>query len=253
MSYQTEEQQVEQLKDWWKDNGTPLMVGAALGLSGFFGWKFYTEKQIAYQEAASTLYISVTEELEKDDNSLLIEHANAIKNNFSDTSYAVLSVFHLAKIAVDKADLDTASQELNWILDNHSSNELAAIARIRLARIFIAQQKVEQAIELLDFDSDSGYFEVANLIKGDALSVLGNKAEALEAYKAANNAGKTTVGHPTLKLLIDDLTASASQIHAGSEIESLDDSENSELNSDSETIENTNKITNEDNEEEAAK
>ena len=253
MSYQTEEQQVEQLKDWWKDNGTPLMVGAALGLSGFFGWKFYTEKQIAYQEAASSLYISMTEELEKDDKSQLIEQANAVKDSFSDTSYAILSVFHLAKIAVDKADLDTASQELNWILDNHAGNELAAIAKIRLARILIAQQKADQAIELLDFDTDSGYFEVSNLIKGDALLALGNKAEALEAYKAADNAGKTTVNHPTLKLQIDQLIASASQTPTTVELETADEDEAIETKSDIEINEDSSEITSQDNEEEAVK
>jgi len=251
VSNQTEEQQIEQLKDWWKENGTPLMVGAALGLSGFFGWKFYTEEQIAYQEAASTLYISVTEELEKDDKGPLIKNANAVKNNFPDSSYAILSVFHLAKIAVDKADLDSASEELNWVLENHGGSELASIAKIRLARILIAQKKAKQAIELLDFDSDSGYFEVANLIKGDALLALGNKAEALEAYNAANNAGKTTASHPTLKLLIDDLTASVSQLHSGAETKSIDDSDVSGSESDSETIENSNEINNEQNEEEA--
>ena len=248
MSNQTEEQQIEQLKDWWKDNGTPLIVGAALGLSGFFGWKFYTEKQIAYQEAASTLYISVAEELEKDDKTQLIENANAVKNNFSDSSYAILSAFHLAKIAIDKADLDAASSELNWVLDNHKGNELTAIAKIRLARILIAQQKAEQAIPLLEFDAESGYSEVANLIKGDALLTLGKKAEALEAYKSADNAGKSTINHPTLKLLIDDLTASASQTHKAIEIETIDSGEADELKKDAETIENTK----EESEEEAA-
>ena len=249
MSNQTEQQQIEQLKDWWKDNGTPLIVGAALGLSGFFGWKFYTEKQIAYQEAASDLYISVAEELEKDDKSQLVENANAVKNNFSDTSYAILSAFHLAKIAIDKADLNAASAELNWVLENHKNNELAPIAKIRLARILIAQQKAEQAISLLDFDADSGYSEVANLIKGDALLSLGKKAEALEAYKSADNAGKSTVNHPTLKLMIEDLTASASQIQKTPEVETTDKNDSGELKDDTKTIEDTK----EESEEEAAK
>ncbi len=209
MSYQTEEQQVEQLKEWWKDNGTPLIVGAVLGLSGFFGWKFYNEKQIAYQIAASDLYITVTEELEKDDKTQLIENANTVKVNFPDTSYAILAAFQLAKIAVEKNDLDSAASEFNWIITNHSNNELASTAKIRLARVLIAQQKTEEALPLLAFDADSGYFEVASLIKGDALIALEKTAEALEAYKAADNIGKATANHPTLKLNIEELTADA--------------------------------------------
>lgn len=210
MSYQTEEQQVEQLKEWWKDNGTPLIVGAALGLSGFFGWKFYSEKQVAYQVAASDLYLTVTEELEKDDKTQLIDNANAVKANFPDSTYSILSAFQLAKIAVAKKDLEAAASELNWVISNQPNNELTAVAKIRLARILIAQQKPEQALSQLSFDSDSGYFEVAALIKGNALMALGKKAEALEAYKAADNLNQSTANHPTLKLTIENLTAEAS-------------------------------------------
>lgn len=207
MSYQTEEQQVEQLKEWWKENGTPLIIGAVLGLSGFFGWKFWTEKEVAYQESASNLYATVTEQLEKEDNSKLIENAQAVKTRFADSSYAVLAAFHLAKVAVEANKLDDAVSELTWVIDNHGSNELAKVAKIRLARILVAQDKSEQALPLLSFDNDSGYFEMASLIKGDALLALGKEAEALEAYKAAENAGKTTASHPTLKLAIQELTS----------------------------------------------
>jgi predicted negative regulator of RcsB-dependent stress response len=76
-----------------------------------------------------------------------------------------------------------------------------------LARILIAQEKAEQALPLLQFDNESGYFEVASMVKGDALFALGKKPEALEAYQAADNLGQATSSHPTLKLLIEELAA----------------------------------------------
>jgi len=208
VAYQTEEQQVEQLKEWWKENGTPLMVGAVLGLSGFFGWKYWSEEQRAAQSAASDLYMTVSEEIGKPDTAKLIENANAVKSKYPDSSYAILSAFHLAKQAVDSDKIDDAIAELNWVINNHNGNELVAIAKIRLARIYVTQQKAEQALTLISFDSESGYAEIASLIKGDALIVLDRKTEALEAYKAANAAGKVTANHSTLKLMIDELTVS---------------------------------------------
>ena len=208
MSNLTEEQQIEQLKDWWKDNGTPIMVGAVLALSGFFGWKYVSEKEIAYQHSASTLFVTVTDALDKSDKTKVGENALAVKTQYPDTSYAVLSAFHLAKLAVEEKDLDKAVEELDWVLENHASSELAPIAKIRLARIYIAQQKAEQALELLSFPNDSGYFEIASLVKGHALKVLGRNAEALEAYRAAQSAGKVTAGHPTLNIIIDELASS---------------------------------------------
>jgi predicted negative regulator of RcsB-dependent stress response len=226
VSYQTEEQQVEQLKEWWKENGTPLIVGAVIGLSGFFGWKYWTEQQIAYQSNASNLYSLVTEELEKEDATAtdkkvkLAEGALAVKTQFPESSYAILSAFHLAKLAVDEKNLDKAVKELTWVIDTHSSNELVHIAKIRLARILVAQQKAEQALPFLSFESESGYFEIASLIKGDAMMALGKSAEALEAYKAADNAGKVTARHQTLKLKIANLTADNVNIDTSSDSKS---------------------------------
>ncbi|MBV1910752.1 MAG: tetratricopeptide repeat protein [Kangiellaceae bacterium] len=205
MSYQTEEQQIEQLKEWWKDNGTPLIVGAVLGLSGFFGYRYWTEGQIAIQESASEAYTQVSEQIENKDTAKLVEAAQAVKTQFPKTSYAILSALQLAKAAVDEKNLDKAMTELTWVVDNHSNNELVEIAKIRLARILIAQEKADQALPLLTFENESGYFEFASMIKGDALLSLGKKAEALEAYRAAESAGKTTASHPTMKLQIEAL------------------------------------------------
>ncbi len=212
MSYQTEEQQVEDLKEWWKENGTPLMVGAVLGLSGFFGWKYWDERQVAYQESASDLYVTVAEQLKLEDSAKLVEKSKAVKEQYPDSNYAVLSAFHIAKVAVEANDLDTAASELVWVIDNHSTSQLSDIAKVRLARILVAQEKADQALSHLDFDSESGYFEIASLIKGDALLAKGDKAGALEAYKAADNAGKATANHASLKLKIDALTASISGV-----------------------------------------
>ena len=54
--YTTEEQQVEVIKNWWKENGTSVIAGTVIGLVGLFGWRYYTEHQQTTQEAASQAY-----------------------------------------------------------------------------------------------------------------------------------------------------------------------------------------------------
>lgn len=233
MSNLTEEQQIEQLKDWWKDNGTALIVGAVLGLSGFFGYKYWTEKEIAYQESASDLYVQVSEQIEAKDSIKLAEAAKAVKTQYPDSSYAILSAMHLAKIAVDENKLDNAATELTWAIDNNGSSELVDIVKIRLARVLIAQQKADQALPFLAFETDSGYFEFASLVKGDALMALGKKAEALEAYRAADNAGKTTASHPTLKLKIDELATIEKPVNVLDTVEQNDSESDSSIEAES--------------------
>ncbi|MDQ7048144.1 MAG: tetratricopeptide repeat protein [Enterobacterales bacterium] len=205
MSYQTEEQQIEQLKDWWKENGTPLLIGAALGLAGFFGWEFWDEQQATYQSSASDQYNALNKQIEAKNIDQQTQLAKAIKKDFSDTAYAALSAFQLAKLAVNKEDFDTATAELKWIINKNIADDMSGIAKIRLARINISLKQAEQAIELLDFEADSGFYELANLVKGDAYMALGKSTEALEAYQTAVAKGQTSASHPSLKLAIEEL------------------------------------------------
>lgn len=206
MSYETEEQQVERLKEWWSENGTPLVVGAVLGLLGFGGWKYWTEQQVVYQAAASDAYVKVTEILSSEKKDGLKESAEAVKKDFPDSSYAILSAFQLAKLAIENNDLDAAKSELQWVVDTHPTNELTPVAKIRLARVLMAQDNAKQALPLVSLEETSGYYALASLVKGDALVALERKSEALDAYKAAF-ADKTIVArNPTLQVKIDQLS-----------------------------------------------
>ena len=206
MSYETEEQQLETLKEWWKENGTPLIIGAVLGLAGFAGWKYWNQQQIAYQEGASDLYIKVTEILKTEKKEGLAESAQAVKSQFPKSSYAILSAFQLAKLAADAKELDKAAAELSWVIDNHPSNELTAIAKIRLARVLIEQEKASEAVALVTLEETSGYYALASLVKGDALMALERKSEALDAYKAASTDMSIVARNPSLQIKIDQLS-----------------------------------------------
>ncbi len=206
MSYDTEEQQVERLKEWWSENGTPIVVGAVLSIAGFSGWKFWNEQQVAYQKSASDAYIKVTDILNTEEKAGLKESAQAVKSEYPDSSYAILATLHLAKLAVDANDLDNAAAELTWIIDNHSSSELVGIAQIRLARIFVSQDKAADALALVNVDEASGYYALANLIKGDALVMMNKPTEALSAYKIASADVNFVARNPSLQIKIDQLT-----------------------------------------------
>jgi predicted negative regulator of RcsB-dependent stress response len=210
VSYDTEEQQIQKLKEWWKDNGTPLIVGAVLGLSGFGGWKYWQAEQVAYQAGASDLFSQVSDILQAEEQNGLSDSLNAVKTQYPNSTYAIFSALHLAKLAVDEKELDKAAQELKWVVENHSGNDLVSIAKIRLARVLIEQGQAEQALTYINIDADSGYSALANLVKGDALLALNKKAEALEAYKLANLDKKIVSRHPTLQFKIDALDNSNS-------------------------------------------
>ena len=47
--YDSEEQQVEAIKDWWKENGKAVVLGVVVGLGGLFGWRYYQDSVVQAQ------------------------------------------------------------------------------------------------------------------------------------------------------------------------------------------------------------
>ncbi|MBE8157839.1 MAG: hypothetical protein HAW59_00340 [Betaproteobacteria bacterium] len=39
----TEEQQVEQIKQWIKENGLQIIIGISLGLGSIWGWNYFKD------------------------------------------------------------------------------------------------------------------------------------------------------------------------------------------------------------------
>ena len=56
MDYATDEERVEELKKWWKENGKSVIFGIVLGLSILFGWRWWGDYQLNQSLQASTLY-----------------------------------------------------------------------------------------------------------------------------------------------------------------------------------------------------
>ena len=61
--FATEEQQVEAIKRFWKDNGTAIIIGAVLGLGGLWGWRYYSDSQLEAKAQASVEYQQAVETL----------------------------------------------------------------------------------------------------------------------------------------------------------------------------------------------
>ncbi|MFW2373477.1 MAG: YfgM family protein [Gammaproteobacteria bacterium] len=203
MDYETEEQQVEALKRWWKENGKLVITGVILGLALVVGVRFYNQYTIERAESASFLFdqlISNQTDSEQDgkaiDDRLLAEYAS--------TAYATLSAMVVAKTMVSEGDLAGARQKLQWVLDNSRHVELQHIARLRLMRVLNSMNEYDQALALTNIDYPNSFAALYEELKGDAYLAKGNINQARVAYdKAILNAGVQS--NRWLKLKRDDL------------------------------------------------
>ncbi|GAA6135696.1 tetratricopeptide repeat protein [Oceaniserpentilla sp. 4NH20-0058] len=205
----TEEEQIEAIKTWWKENGKQTVVALVVVAGGWFGYQGYQGQQQATAQAASSVYQQVlqleTAETEEDKGrrELLLDQ---LQKDYASTVYAQFAGLIKAKDAVQAGDLDLAVTELSMVKDNASTDELRHLATVRLARVLVSQEKSDEALALLAVEETGAfgaeYFEA----KGDALQQKGEQDAARDAYtQAMAETQRLGTNNPVLKMKLDDL------------------------------------------------
>lgn len=199
----TDEERIAQLKDWWAENGRFIIAGGALGFMAIFGWRGWQGHVEEQNRLSSALYqqrlgAGADDELQETTEKRLMEE-------FGATPYAAFSALLRAQEAVEQDDYATAATQLQWVLDNNDSEELRHIARLRLARLLLAQDDGDAAWGLLQ---DVAYGEFAALyeeLRGDILLHLNDVAAAEEAYRQALSTSQAQAAKEVLQMKLDNL------------------------------------------------
>lgn len=205
--YQTEDEQVEAMKKWWEENGKSAIFGVILGLMAIFGWRAWKDLKIEQAANASQLYQEMIVGARENKPDTVSKKANEIATTYKSTAYAVFAKLELAKLAVTDGDLDSAANYLQWALDNTSHDSLRHLISLRLARVFIAQNKLGEAKSQLGKNKDNGEFSVSyQELEADILRLEGNIVAAHDAYeKALNTAQGSGQDTTILDMKLDDL------------------------------------------------
>ena len=193
----TDEEQAEMLKKWWSENGTSLLVGAVLVVGGWLGWNQYQDMQRQEGEAASALFNALTEKFSEysqnpSDETLQAEAvvmAETLKKEFSGSTYGQFGSLFLARFAAENKDIDSAVKELK-ALTAEAQPPVLYLARVRLANLLIDQNKVDEALALVNTIDDPAYAPQYLEARGDALFRKGSSGSARTAYLDAIEAAK---------------------------------------------------------------
>jgi len=204
MDYETEDQQLEAIKKWWKENSSMVVTGITVGVAGIFGWQYFQTQSVQHSEQASVLYEQVlvlADNPQKLDSQ--IASANQLEAEFKDTPYASLSALVIAKQQLAEGQVEKAVQQYRWVIENATQNELKYLAKIRLSRLLLSNQKQDEALSLLNESYPESFNEMVFELKGDVLSTQGNQDGARAAYTKALTFSKG--GNRWLQLKIDDI------------------------------------------------
>lgn len=184
--YESEKEQIEALKKWWKENGSSAITGVLLGLAVIFGGKAWFSYQQRQNEAASHLYMQLLNGLGSDDAAMVSEAGDKLISEYSDSPYASFAAFGLAKKQVEEGNLDAARAQLQWVLDHAGLDSIRNSARVRLVRLLIAAGEPDAADALLkQAPADAQYVPLYAELRGDLARERGNRDAARDAYREA--------------------------------------------------------------------
>lgn len=204
----TDEETVEAIKDWWKKNGTSLLLGIAAALAIVFGWQAWQNQQMQHRtEAASqfaTLINAYTDQADEDRAETVEFVANTLREDYADSAYAVYGSLILAKQQLmDQGDAAAAIATLAWAnTQADQTGPLALVIRSRLARAQLNAEQYDEALKTIDGAADAASFEpIFSELRGDVLLAQGNTEEAKQAYlKAREQSAEQRSGLLELKL-----------------------------------------------------
>ena len=211
MSDRTEEEQIALIKDWWKRNGTSLVVGVCAAVCLVVGWNFWQNSQTSQAQNASALYLSLLENSLNTKQEVDIAEATSIVGELRTTAkgshaqqYAELI---LAKLAVEEDRLEEAAQILAPVVENPADPITGELARQRLARVLSAQEKYDEALALFSSPAPEAFTATREEVRGDILVQANRLEEAHSAYTNARKALTNPAAEGALLMKLDDLPA----------------------------------------------
>jgi predicted negative regulator of RcsB-dependent stress response len=201
----SDEEQVEALKSWWRENGKSIVVGLLIGLLGVWGWRLWGEKKETGAQQASIAYQRMLTSATENKPKAAKELGQELINNHAGSAYGVLTALLLAKIAAEDGDLEKAVEHLRWASTHTQVQALATTAQLRLARVLLSQGKATEAWDLLSRLEGIDDLALYQETKGDALVALDKKEEARKSYQRALTLLSPLVDKSPLEMKIDNL------------------------------------------------
>lgn len=180
-----EQEQVAELKAWWKQHGarvTAMILAVAVGFAGWVALRSYSQSQAM---EASVLYEAVSKAAQADDPKVLRDASGTLVESYSGTAYASMGTLLAARYYFDRNDQKNAKAQLQWVIEHGFSEDFKDLARLRLASVLLDEKAYDEALKALEAKPAAAYEAQYAALRGDILVAKNQAAEAKAAYKLA--------------------------------------------------------------------
>jgi predicted negative regulator of RcsB-dependent stress response len=184
-AYNLEEQeQIDNLKAWWRQYGNRIALGVCLVAVVVIAWQGWNWQQRQQASQAGVVYAALFQAIGNNNAIQARSLVGELTEKFSGTTYAPMGALLAAKYAVTSGDAKTAEIQLNWAIE-HGKNELADLARLRLAALLLDEKSYDKAIDALEHKPADAFAALYAELKGDIHIAQGKPTEARVAYQDA--------------------------------------------------------------------
>lgn len=183
-----EEQEINQLKDWWKENGKTIIVAFILGVGGMFGWRYWQAHQAEQIAQASAQYNALIYSAQQDEQAKKANIEQFVQAN-SKTAYAVFALLDEAKKATEKQDFVAAEVNLNQALTQSQDEVLTSIVALRLSAVQFQLGQLDNALTTLNQVKGESFNARKAILTGDIQVSKGDKVAAKNNFEQAQQSG----------------------------------------------------------------
>ena len=183
-----EEQEINQLKDWWKENSKTIIVAFILGVGGMFGWRYWQAHQAEQIAQASAQYDALIYSAQQDEQAKKANIEQFVQAN-SKTAYAVFALLDEAKKATEKQDFAAAELNLNQALTQSQDEVLTSIVALRLSAVQFQLGQLDNALTTLNQVKGESFDARKAILTGDIQVAKGDKVAAKNSFEQAQQSG----------------------------------------------------------------
>jgi len=180
-----EQEQLEELKTWWKQHGnlvTTVVTVIALIAAAWQGWNWWQRSQSV---KASAVYAVLEQAAAAHDAKKVREIAGELIEKYPSTTYAAMGAMLSARAQVEFGDSKTAHAQLQWVASNSKDDLIRDLARLREATLLADEKSYDDALKLLSIAPQIELAARFDELKGDVFVAQGKKADAATAYADA--------------------------------------------------------------------
>ena len=180
-----EQEQISKLKYFWRDYGKYLIGFLFVIIVVYASSELWTYKSETNAKEAAIVYAKFTDAMTNKDTKKVYAINEQLEKDYPKTEYTAFASLTAAKVAFSNADLTRSATYLKWLISNAKDKSLIAIAKIRLADVYIDQKNTKDALALMMEKVEPEFQALFYEKRGDLYLATNDKLKAVDSYKAA--------------------------------------------------------------------